>query len=75
MSEFTKGDTVRLKSGGPVMTIENIDAKSWASTADKDHAWCQWFEKTKLETGVFPLASLEKASRPSAGASAPSDRF
>lgn len=59
MADFVKGDTVRLKSGGPIMTIETIDAKSMGSS-EKDHAWCQWFEKNKLETGVFPLTSLEK---------------
>ena len=62
MSELEKGDTVRLKSGGPVMTIETI-ANKVSVNGEKDHAWCQWFEKNKLETGVFPLSSLEKASR------------
>ena len=62
MTEFAKGDTVRLKSGGPIMTIETIDARAYSGEgAPKDHAWCQWFEKTKLETGVFPLSSLEAA--------------
>lgn len=63
MADFVKGETVRLRSGGPVMTIETIDARAYAPEgAAKDHAWCQWFEKTKLETGVFPLTSLEKAT-------------
>jgi uncharacterized protein YodC (DUF2158 family) len=55
MEEFKAGDTVQLKSGGPVMTIEQVATPAHASYKA---AWCQWFEKTKLEKGVFPLTSL-----------------
>lgn len=66
MSEhlFAKGDTVRLKSGGPVMTIADLgDYHGDAS------AWCVWFEKTVQKTGVFGIVTLEKASPPSTTAS------
>lgn len=55
MAELKAGDTVQLKSGGPVMTIDQIATKSGRPDP---HAWCQWFEKTKLSTGVFPVSSL-----------------
>lgn len=56
--EFKVGDTVQLKSGGPIMTIDQIGRRMGA---DVESAWCQWFEKTKLEKGVFALTSLTKA--------------
>lgn len=40
------------------MTVEQIGKKGMGG-GGADHAWCQWFEKTKLETGVFPVTSLE----------------
>jgi uncharacterized protein YodC (DUF2158 family) len=50
--EFKPGDTVRLKSGGPLMTIQEIDEKGFAT--------CDWFTKGKREQGVFPTTSLQK---------------
>lgn len=55
--EIKAGDTVQLKSGGPLMTVEQVATRAGGGIA----AWCQWFEKNKLETGVFPLTSLELA--------------
>lgn len=52
-SSFNVGEIVKLKSGGPEMTVRNlIDDKS------KNYA-CQWFAGKKLESGVFPFESLE----------------
>ena len=48
---FKPGDTVQLKSGGPKMTIYNIDGSE---------AFCSWFEGNKRERGRFELTSLEK---------------
>ena len=46
------GDTVRLKSGGPVMTV------AWVRD---DGASCQWFDsKNELKTGFFQLESIVK---------------
>ncbi len=47
------GDLVTLKSGGPIMTVQE------AAHGD-DHVWCQWFSGKKLERGRFPIASLEE---------------
>lgn len=37
---FSKGDTVRLKSGGPTMTIENIQ-----TIKGNVNIVCTWFDK------------------------------
>ena len=55
--QLNAGDTVRLKSGGPLMTIEEI-AEYFGRTGI--HAKCVWFkEKTKSEE-LFKLSSLKK---------------
>ena len=46
------GDTVRLKSGGPVMTIREIDG---------EYAACDWFNGSELKRGRFHLSQLESA--------------
>jgi uncharacterized protein YodC (DUF2158 family) len=53
--EISAGATVQLKSGGPIMTVEQVGERSMGGGTA---AWCQWFEKNKLTTGVFPLTSL-----------------
>ena len=51
MSKFSVGDCVVLKSGGPVMTVQEHIARS-------DFFRCQWFAGKKLSTGSFPEDSL-----------------
>jgi uncharacterized protein YodC (DUF2158 family) len=52
------GDVVKLKSGGPVMTIQRLGA---GIAADKSQgAWCDWFVDNKPQHGWFPLTSLNK---------------
>ncbi|MBZ9576743.1 DUF2158 domain-containing protein [Modicisalibacter sp. MOD 31.J] len=50
--KFTVGDTVKLKSGGPIMTVRNYNRPNKLYT-------CQWFAGKKLEMGHFPEDSLE----------------
>ncbi len=51
--EFKVGDEVILKSGGPVMTVQEVE--------DTDTVVCQWFvDGKKLEYGSFPMASLKR---------------
>jgi len=54
--ELKVGDTVQLKSGGPIMTIEKIGMYG----AERKAA-CVWFEKSKKMQGVFSLTSLTAA--------------
>lgn len=49
-----KGNVVRLKSGGPDMTIDNIDLSPLS-----DHVRCIWFSGHELRSGNFSSASLE----------------
>jgi uncharacterized protein YodC (DUF2158 family) len=53
---FKAGDTVRLKSGGPTMTIvrqHEALVGNWS---------CQWFDGKKLSHGVFAEETLVAAS-------------
>jgi uncharacterized protein YodC (DUF2158 family) len=57
MEEFQIGDTVRLKSGGPLMTVDNIGKDSM----NRPMIWCSWFDgKQVLQTKTFVPATLEK---------------
>ena len=59
---FKPGDLVRLKSGGPQMTIEEVE----------DRALCSWFNYTMRERGTFALVALEHCERRQ-GTAAPPD--
>ena len=49
--KFEAGQTVRLKSGGPLMTIESIN--------NGEEAWCEWFDdKSQPQARSFKLHVL-----------------
>lgn len=48
--EVKKGATVKLKSGGPVMTANLRTAAGWR---------CCWFSHGELREGTFSLEALE----------------
>lgn len=50
-TKYKVGDLVQLKSDGPVMTVQDIDANG-------QYLWAQWFAGKKLERGRFPAASI-----------------
>ena len=52
-SEFKKGDLVRLKSGGPQMTVDNIAPRSMMGESGEIGVWCVWFDKGKEMSSVF----------------------
>ena len=54
------GDLVTLKSGGPTMTIEEGTDGIGCLGITKRVA-CLWFAGSKLETGMFPIESLQPA--------------
>lgn len=49
-TNFSSGDIVKLKSGGPEMTVQR--------ELSDDRYRCQWFAGKKLESGEFPESSL-----------------
>lgn len=55
MESFTNGDLVRLKSGGPIMTVQTIVDDEQKTVS------CSWFNEKELKTGVFHPDSLEIA--------------
>lgn len=50
--QFAIGTIVKLKSGGPDMTVQ--------TTAAEDYLFAQWFAGKKLEKCRFPVGSLEE---------------
>ena len=58
MSDIKKGDVVKLKSGGPVMTVQDIDDYSMKGT--KEDALCLWFDGNDRKEKVFDLCTLIK---------------
>ncbi|PKC35341.1 hypothetical protein V462_11515 [Pantoea ananatis 15320] len=62
-NQFKVGDVVKLKSGGPDMTIKKLgesynrdqEIYQWDNTYT-----CQWFAGKKLESGSFPHDSVEQ---------------
>lgn len=58
VTTYVVGDIVKLKSGGPNMTIKDIVT---GITYEPDNSYnCQWFAGKKLDRGVFPHDSLIK---------------
>jgi uncharacterized protein YodC (DUF2158 family) len=52
--DFKVGDTVKLKSGGPVMTIESIEKYGGV-----DKAKCVWFDRKIKKDDVFEFSTLK----------------
>ena len=55
--QLVPGETVRLKSGGPLMTITTVWDEFGVPMAE-----CYWFQGATRHEGRFPIASLEKDS-------------
>ncbi|MCY4389218.1 MAG: DUF2158 domain-containing protein [Desulfurellaceae bacterium] len=51
------GDVVRLKSGGPLMTITSTHEDEEGIKT----AWCEWFKDDSPQARNFNIDSLEKA--------------
>lgn len=65
--EFKPGDLVQVKSGGPIMTVEQAGKLAMLG---EDTVWCVWFEKVGnkqvAQKETFAPAVLEKAEKPRA---------
>jgi uncharacterized protein YodC (DUF2158 family) len=55
--EIKTGDTVQLKSGGPVMTADWVEDNHGVISA-----YCTWFAGTKKEGATFPVTSLKRVA-------------
>jgi uncharacterized protein YodC (DUF2158 family) len=56
--EIAPGDVVRLKSGGPKMTVTDIDEDQF--TGQKT-VWCEWFDENRIgKRGDFSLVAVER---------------
>lgn len=53
MQPLEVGDQVRLKSGGPVMTVSKVH--------DVAKVTCDWFDEDKgVQSHIFPVKTLER---------------
>lgn len=63
---FRSGNFVRLKAGGPIMTVEAVYA-----TGSAEMVQCQWFREGKFHQGIFEAMDLvhmeEQAGRGTGG--------
>ncbi len=59
MAQFEKGDEVRLKSGGPVMTVQDIGDFLFGASIE-DGVLCVWFEEKEVKEKVFDRTTLVK---------------
>lgn len=53
---FSTGQTVKLRSGGPVMTVIGTNALNPSMYV------CQWFAGKTLKQGEFPSQNLKEAT-------------
>ena len=49
--DFKIGEVVQLKSGGPLMTVDNVDPHNMIN--------CVWFHEREKKSDVFPAATLK----------------
>jgi len=59
-AQIQAGDTVKLRSGGPLMTVKRVRPSTEAgggTLADVD-----WFDVNQPHEGTYPLTSLRKVS-------------
>lgn len=59
---FPTGKVVRLKSGGPKMTVNHCAEQGYGANSNKMEVWCDWFAGSKKELGKFLPEQLEEVS-------------
>ena len=62
MTSLAIGDVVRLKSGGPLMTVTALHTDYPESSPDttEDRIKCQWFDENRTSKMLrFPVAALQ----------------
>jgi len=63
MEELKPGDLVTLKSGGTLMTIEEISSVD----PEKPYAVCSWFYQGEHKRENISVVALKKYSKPKVG--------
>lgn len=61
MAEFKVGELVKLKSDGPVMTVNAAHRAGFGDGGPVEHYTCSWFAGNKLQTGRFAPDAIEPA--------------
>lgn len=57
MSDFKPKDIVRVRSGGPKMTVTQVGQRALSGA---EAVWCTWFVGSKKHEDTFDPAALEK---------------
>jgi len=57
MSNITIGECVVVKSGGPVMTVEEVD--DFTPQGPENGARCVWFDENKPMERIFEVQALK----------------
>ena len=57
MTNIKKGDRVVLKSGGPIMTVQQIG--DFPNVGIAEGAMCIWFDDKRPIEKIFDVATLE----------------
>jgi uncharacterized protein YodC (DUF2158 family) len=60
MNELKIGDIVRLKSGGPKMTVEGFKWNHFENKHDTNQVQCTWFVDQVRHTEYFTKDALTK---------------
>jgi uncharacterized protein YodC (DUF2158 family) len=60
--QFRPGDLVRLRSGGPSMTIESVGISSFT---EEPTVFCVWFDGKMKQRDNFAAEAVEATPKPS----------
>lgn len=60
MSKFEKGNIVKLKSGGPNMTVEGFKWDPFSGEYKTESVQCTWFKNDERVSEYFNENALEK---------------